>query len=79
MLARQEALVSVVDRVVGVVRCGDEELGVNKATVPVDDVVRRDGVHVVNQQLTVDLVALNTKVATKVSGNNELTSVPPVS
>lgn len=75
----QERVVAVMDGIVGVVRRGDQELGIEYVIVAVNDVVGRHRVHVMDDDLVIDLIAFDAEVHTEISGDHIVTSLLPLS
>ena len=59
--------------------CANQELGVENRFIALDDVVNRHRVHVVNQDLVVDLMTVDPEVAPFVSCNHMQTNLSPLS
>lgn len=56
----------------------DQELRVKDRLVTLNDVVNRHRVHVVNQDLVVDVMICYAKIATIVSGNDVVSNLTPL-
>jgi len=71
--------IAVMDRVVCTDRCGDEEFRIDKRWIPLENIDLCDWVHVVNDDSTMDLIALDTQIAAIVSDNNRIPNTDPLS
>lgn len=67
------------NRVVGTNRRGDKELRIDKRQIPLQNIDLRDWVHVMDDDSTVDLIALDAQITAIVSDNNLVSSLSPLS
>jgi hypothetical protein len=65
----QQTFVAEVDRVMGVLPCADQKLGIQQELTPVHDVFFGDWVHVMNHDPIVDLSAFYSEIASVVAKN----------
>jgi hypothetical protein len=77
--ARKKPLVTVVDGVMGVVRCSDEILGVDDAFVTVYDLCDSHRIHVMDDDLVVNVEAFDPEVASIVPNDYVVANVLPLS
>lgn len=71
------SFVAVVDRIVRVQRRGDQVLGRQQILCAFDDVLHRNGVHVVNNRVTPNSHVMSTKILTKVSSYDLISKMSP--
>lgn len=67
------------DGIVGVVRRGDQKLWIEYVVVAVNNVVCRHRVHVMDDDLVIDLIPFDAEVHTEISGDHIVTSLLPLS
>ena len=76
---REETLISVVNCVMSLVSGRDEELRIENVVVPVYEIIRGHGVHVVDDSALKYVVVLDAQVTTIVSGDDVVTKLSPFS
>ena len=78
LILYKKALVTVVDGLVGSVRCDNEILGVQKKIASVADVPWRNWVHVVDDDSVKNISTGDSKIAAAISGDDQITNSPPL-
>lgn len=79
MWLRKLVFVAEMNGIVSFMRYADQKLGIYDRTIPLDNVINRHWVHVVNKNLIIDLMIWNRKITAKISGNNMLSDLTPLS
>lgn len=62
----------------GTLGCRDEKLRIESVVPSACQILENQRVHVVNQEVGMDLVTRDTQVASKITSDDVLTSVPPL-
>lgn len=71
--------ITVVDRIVCIMRRADEKLRVKDVFLAMLDVIRRHRIHMMDDDPIIDLITRNPEVQTLVSSDNMVTKVSPLS
>lgn len=67
------------DGVVGSVRCRNQEFGIQDIGITVFDFVSCHRIHVMDDDLIVDLMTINAQIQAKISGDNFISNESPLS
>lgn len=78
LILHKKTLVTIVDGLVGSVRCGNEILWIQKKIASAANVPWRNWVHVVDDDSVKNISTWNSKIAAVISGDDQITNSPPL-